>query len=152
MGNFIIAAILATTIGLYPAALNVSKADIEAATATPQPAVVQPVPVALETHRVWVTAYSSSPDETDDTPFITALGTQVRDGIVATNLLPFGTKLKIPALFGEKVFVVEDRMHRRKKNIIDIWMPSKAEALRFGASYTDVVIVTSETLPLALKK
>ena len=40
----------------------------------------------------WVTAYSSTPEETDDTPFVTASGTSVRDGVIATNFLEFGTK------------------------------------------------------------
>jgi len=98
-----------------------------------------------------ITAYSSSPDETDSTPFTTAMGTEVHDGIVATNFLPFGTKIQIPALFGNKTFTVEDRMNRRIKNGMDIWMPSKAKALRFGANYADVVIIgknagTGETL------
>lgn len=81
---------------------------------------------------VYLTAYSSNFDETDDDPFITALGTYVRDGVVATNLLPFKTKIVIPELFGDKIFVVEDRMHKRLKNVIDIWMPSKEKALEFG--------------------
>ena len=88
-----------------------------------------------------VTAYSSSPDETDSTPFITAMGTEVHDGIVATNILPFGTKIQIPSLFGNKIFTVEDRMNRRMKNVMDIWMPSKTKALRFGANYADVIII-----------
>src|SRR3989338_6396754 len=45
--------------------------------------------IILETHEVWVTAYSSSPDETDDTPFITASGGDVRDGVMAAYFLPF---------------------------------------------------------------
>src|SRR3989344_3213041 len=59
------------------------------------------------------TAYSSTPDQTDDTPFITAKGTTVRDGIIAANFLPFGTRIKIPDIYGDKIFVVEDRMNRR---------------------------------------
>jgi len=47
---------------------------------------------------VVITAYSSTVDQTDDTPFITANGSFVRDGIVANNMLPFGTKIKIPEL------------------------------------------------------
>ncbi len=101
--------------------------------------------VTHKTHKVWVTAYSSTPDETDDTPFTTAMGTRVHVGIVATNLLPFGTKIMIPALFGKNVFVVEDRMHERKKNNIDIWMPSKREALRFGARYAEIVVLKQES-------
>ncbi len=48
------------------------------------------------TIKVIVTAYSSSSLQTDSTPFITAAGTEVRDGIIANNLLAFGTKVKIP--------------------------------------------------------
>lgn len=91
--------------------------------------------------KVWITAYSSSPDETDDTPNTTASQTRVRDGIVAANFLPFGTLIKIPEFFGDKIFVVEDRLHRRKKWVVDIWMPSKEEALEFGSYLTNIVVV-----------
>lgn len=94
-----------------------------------------------QTLDLWLTAYSSTPEETDDTPFITASGTTVRDGIVATNLLPFGTKVQIPEYFGDKVFVVEDRMHARKTNNLDIWMGSKQEALKFGVSYATILVL-----------
>ncbi|MDP3003980.1 MAG: hypothetical protein Q8N43_00505, partial [Candidatus Azambacteria bacterium] len=40
-----------------------------------------------KTMKVVLTAYSSTPDQTDDTPFITASNTRVRDGIVAANFL-----------------------------------------------------------------
>ncbi|MBU4466828.1 hypothetical protein KKF47_02055, partial [Patescibacteria group bacterium] len=56
--------------------------------------------IVLETIPMTITAYSSTVWETDDTPFITAAGTQTRDGVIASNLLPFGTKVKIPKLFG----------------------------------------------------
>lgn len=91
---------------------------------------------------VTLTAYSSAPEETDDTPFITASNTRTRDGIVATNFLPFGTKIKIPEYFGDKVFTVEDRMHRRKEGFVDIWMPTKSAALKFGiAKAAEIVVV-----------
>ncbi len=91
---------------------------------------------------VVVTAYSSTPWETQGDPFITAAGTQVRSGIIANNLLSFGTKIKIPELYGEKVFVVEDRMNSRKSNYhIDIWFPSHAEALNFGAKKTYIEVL-----------
>jgi len=91
-----------------------------------------------------ITAYSSSPDETDSTPFITADGTRVHRGVVASNVLPFGTKIEIPALFGNEVFTVEDRMSPRIKNTIDIWMPSKTAALRFGAHYANILILPNQ--------
>ncbi|MDO8655205.1 MAG: hypothetical protein Q7R48_02135, partial [bacterium] len=81
---------------------------------------------------VTTTAYSSTPDQTDDTPFTTASGTQVREGVVAANFLPIGTIIRMPDLYGDRVFTVEDRMHPRKGYQVDIWFPSKTEALRFG--------------------
>jgi len=102
---------------------------------------ISSTPTSPRTLLVWVTAYSSTPEETDDTPFITASGIEVQEGIIATNFLPFGTMIKIPALFGDEIFVVQDRMHRRKNNFIDIWMPTKEAAEQFGIYYTDIVIL-----------
>ena len=90
---------------------------------------------------MYVTAYSSSVDETDSTPFTTASGTRTRDGIVASNLFPIGTRLKVPELFGDRVLVVEDRMHSRFTDRIDVWMPSKWRALDFGKKRAAVEIV-----------
>lgn len=94
-----------------------------------------------ETIEVPITAYSSSVDETDDTPFITASGSYTADGVAAANFLPFGTKFRIPKIFGDKVFVVEDRMHRSYNYRIDIWFPSKEEAIQFGYQFTEVEIL-----------
>ncbi len=94
-------------------------------------AIVSDAP-AKSRQLVRLTAYSSSPEETDSTPFTTATGNTVRDGIIAANFLPFGTKVRIPSIYGNKVFVVDDRMHPRMVNVVDIWMPSKQAALQFG--------------------
>lgn len=88
-----------------------------------------------------ITGYSSRPEETDDTPFITASGTTVRDGIVATNLLPFGTKVRLPSLFGDKVFTVEDRMHSRYPDRLDVWFSEYENAKQFGKRYAIVEVV-----------
>jgi 3D (Asp-Asp-Asp) domain-containing protein len=79
-----------------------------------------------------ITGYSSSYDETDDTPWLTAAGTIARNGIAASNFLPLGTKIRIPKLFGQKTFVIEDRLHSRFYDRIDIWFPTKWEAKHFG--------------------
>ena len=103
--------------------------------------------IPTETREVWLTAYSSTPEETDDTPFTTALGTKTRDGIVAANFLPFGTRVKIPDVFGDKIFVVEDRMHPRKTDFLDVWMPSKQDALNLGIRRTNIIVLAPiETL------
>ncbi len=90
---------------------------------------------------VEASGYSSTPDQTDDSPFITAKGTYVRDGIIATNILPFGTLVKIPTVYGNKIFVVEDRMNRRYQNHIDIWFPDRETALEFGRRTVRIEII-----------
>lgn len=82
-----------------------------------------------------LTAYSSTVSQCDDSPFITADGTHVADGIVAANFLPFGTRVRIPALFGDKVFTVHDRMNARYDNRMDIWMADEKPALQFGIKH-----------------
>ena len=91
--------------------------------------------------KVTVTAYSSTPDQTDDTPFIAASGRHVYDGMIASNFLKFGTKVKIPALFGDKVFTVEDRMAKRYFHRIDVWFSTRLAADRFGIQEVEVVIL-----------
>ena len=96
----------------------------------------------IRTVKVVVTAYSSSPWETQGNPFVTASGNWVREGIIANNMLPFGTKVRMPDLFGQQVFVVEDRMHQRKGYYhIDVWFPSYREALNFGAKTTYIEVL-----------
>lgn len=106
--------------------------------------MVSPTPQwVVDTIPVVVTAYSSTVWQTDDTPFITASGTLVRDGIVATNILPMGTKIKMPDIYGDKVFVVEDRMHPSKRMHIDVWFEEYSDALNFGAKHTTIEVLGS---------
>jgi 3D (Asp-Asp-Asp) domain-containing protein len=93
---------------------------------------------------ITVTAYSSTPDQTDSTPFITANNTRVHDGVAAANFLPFKTKIKFPEIFGDKIFTIEDRMNRRFSDRIDIWMPSRAEARKFGMKKIKVEVLDNE--------
>ena len=96
----------------------------------------------IKTLPVIITAYSSTPGQTDDSPYITAAGTFVRDGIVANNLLAFGTKIRIPEIYDDKIFVVEDRMSWKKGNYhIDVWFPDYSGALAFGAKRTYIEIL-----------
>jgi len=83
---------------------------------------------------VVATAYSSTPDQTDDTPFTTANGKQVYDGLIAANWLPFGTRVKLPELFGDKIFTIDDRMNERYGyGRIDLWFDApRAVLMEFG--------------------
>ncbi|MFA6486154.1 MAG: hypothetical protein WCT40_02200 [Candidatus Magasanikbacteria bacterium] len=89
-----------------------------------------------------LTAYSSTVDQCDDDPFIAAWGDRVYDGMIAANWLPRGTKVKIPSLFGDKIFTVADRMNARYGyGRIDIWMSGpRAEVNKFGVQRAEVEI------------
>lgn len=91
------------------------------------------------------TAYSSDPAQTDDTPCITANGYDVCasgvENVVAANFLPFGTKIKIPDLFGDRIFIVQDRMNARYTYRVDLWMTSKERAINYGIRYIRIQIV-----------
>lgn len=91
--------------------------------------------------RVPTSAYTSRPQETDSTPFITADGTHVRDGIVAANFLKFGTKIRIPELFGDKIFEVHDRMNKRYNVKVDIWMDDLTRARQHGVRRVTIEVV-----------
>lgn len=88
-----------------------------------------------------ITAYSSTPDQTDDSPFIMASGKHVYDGAIAANFLPLGTKVKIPDMYGSKIFTVEDRMHSRFSDRMDIWMPTRSDAVKFGLRHARIEVV-----------
>lgn len=91
--------------------------------------------------KIIVTAYSSTPDQTDASPFVTANGTFVRDGIIACNFLPFGAKVRFPDYSGDKIYTVQDRMAWRNSHKMDIWMESRSLALEFGVKRLTVEIL-----------
>ena len=124
-------------------ALLAYPATIQADTAIPHPqstAISAPLAIT-DAKTVWVTAYTSDPDETSDHPLITASGGMVSDGVVAANFLPFGTQIEIPALFGNKIFTVEDRTSSKFAGRVDIWMPSVNQAINFGIQHAQIVIL-----------
>ncbi|KAA0206706.1 hypothetical protein EDM68_01220 [Candidatus Uhrbacteria bacterium] len=89
-------------------------------------------PTALKTIYMDSTSYTSRPQETDADPFVTADGSDVRDGIVATNVLPFGTKVRLPTVFGDRIFTVHDRMNARYSYRIDVWSNDLTKAKQYG--------------------
>lgn len=136
---FAIAVLAVLYTSLFPSNANAAKlamADVIWAQSWVPEEFVGVLPVAKERPKrvmyVTVTAYSSTPDQTDDTPFIAATGKRVHDGMVAANFLRFGTRVRFPDNFGDKNFFVEDRMHERFSDRMDIWMETREEALKFG--------------------
>ena len=95
----------------------------------------------VRTMVVPTTAYTSDVAETDSSPFTTADGSQVRDGIIAANFLPHGTRVRIPDYFGNKVFEVHDRMNKRYQTRVDIWMLNKSDAYAWGVRNVKIEIL-----------
>jgi len=99
------------------------------------------------TYNIWVTTYNSLSAQTDSTPCITASGFNLcendQENIIATNFLhlPFGTKVRFPELFGDKIFTVEDRMNSRYYGTADIWLRDNARAKTFGKKWTTIEIL-----------
>lgn len=88
-----------------------------------------------------VTFYTSSEDETDNTPHITASNQKTRSGIVANNCLPFGTRVIIDYTSYE----VQDRMNRRYGcSHFDIWVETKDVAYELGKQVHDVLLPIAE--------
>lgn len=132
---------------------NVNEAAAEDA---PQEDLVDPF-AGREVLEVTMTAYSSTVDQTDDSPFTTSTLQPVRSGIVAVSRdllaeqLPYGTTLRVLEAHGEgekcgawqipMLLEVQDTMHLRKRNQIDLWLPSRDEALQWGYCQATVEII-----------
>ncbi|WP_448568603.1 3D domain-containing protein [Thermus sp.] len=106
------------------------------------------------------TAYTSSVRETDRTPFVTATGMRTRLGVLAVSpdllrILPYGTKVRLRDLgtvqgrgrgqfnylFEGRIFVVADVMHPRMREKVDVWLPDRSTALRFGRRLVELEVV-----------
>jgi 3D (Asp-Asp-Asp) domain-containing protein len=89
---------------------------------------------------ITVTGYSSTPDQTDASPLMTAMNTTVHPGILALSrdlLREFtpGAPFRfgdIVELEGVGVFTVEDTMNPRFTKRADIWFGSREAAQRWG--------------------
>jgi 3D (Asp-Asp-Asp) domain-containing protein len=107
------------------------------------------------------TAYTSSPRETDRTPYVTATGMRTALGVIAVSrdllrTLPYGTRVRLKDLgsvqgrgkgrfdylFQNRVFVVADAMHPRMREKLDVWLPDRALALQFGRRLLEVEVVS----------
>ena len=92
-----------------------------------------------------ITAYNSDVAQTDDSPCITANGFNVcehgEEDTIAANFLKFGTKVKIPELYGDRIFVVRDRMNAKHPNRVDIWMKDKTSAIKFGVKTAKIQVL-----------
>jgi 3D (Asp-Asp-Asp) domain-containing protein len=135
-------------------AAKIAGQGVATSTPTGLPADIDPATVAtssaptvkvIRTSTHVITAYNSEAAQTDDSPCITANGFNVCthgvEDTIAANFLKFGTKVQIPELFGDRVFVVRDRMNKRYTNHVDVWMKAKSDAKQFGVKVAKIHVV-----------
>ncbi len=91
-----------------------------------------------------VTAYTASPDETDESPVLTASNRPVRLGTVAVsqdlykNGWSFGKKVYIDSL---GVYEINDLVGSQHKRRIDVFMNDRTKALRFGIQSRKITLL-----------
>jgi len=92
-----------------------------------------------------ITSYNSEAAQTDGSPCTTANMFNVCEhGIedtIAANFLKFGTKVRIPELFGNRIFTVRDRMNTRYPDRVDVWMINKEDSKNFGVRRARIEVV-----------
>lgn len=110
-------------------------------------ALVSPIKevTVIKTYQIPVTSYSSTVDQCDSTPCITANGFDLcahnQEDVIAANFLPFGTKVRMPEIFGDRIFTVQDRMNARYYYRADVWMRTREAAQKFGLVYTKLEVI-----------
>jgi len=102
---------------------------------------------------VRMTAYPPDRRHTDDSPYVTAFNTRVRRGILAVsrdleNVYGWSYGKEV-VILGVGRFVVEDRMHRRHRASVDIWVPTVREAVIVGGSFRLARCTSGETDPFS---
>ena len=96
-----------------------------AATASPNTKLEAANTLTEPAQRFTATAYAL--------PGRTASGQTVRRGLIAADKsLPLGTRVRLDAGNYSGEYLVADRGSRVRGRIIDIWVPSNGEAVRFG--------------------
>lgn len=101
---------------------------------------------------VTATAYTARPEETNENPWLSACGVQLKetDKVIAVSRdlessgLTCGTRITI-STFDDQIFTVQDRTAARWKNKIDIFMGSNLQkALEWGKRKVTIQIVDDQ--------
>lgn len=120
-------------------------------------------PIANPRYVLRATAYNSLASQTDSTPDITATGARTRFGIVAVSRdvlsqdIPYGSLIRIrdlgnyytgrgagkyqSLLDGQGLFIVEDTMHARKRQQVDVWFEALSSANSWGIRRVEVEVI-----------
>lgn len=137
-------------------------AAAEAPATTPAISIAVQGPTANPRFLLRGTGYNSHEGQTDSTPFITSTGARTGFGVLAVSRdllssdLPYGSLVRIKdlgnyhtgrgvgafqGLLGDHLFVVEDTMHARKTNQVDIWFESYSQAVSWGVRKVEVELI-----------
>jgi len=107
--------------------------------------IIGKIPI-INSRNVRTTAYNALESQTDSTPTICAWGDKIHEGVVAISR----DLEKLGLIRNKKIYIekkgnkiVKDRMHRRKRNQIDIFMESKKKAEKFGRQTLNIVWIKS---------
>jgi len=123
---------------------QVADSSTSASSSTP-PISPGSAPKVVKTTQHVITAYNSEVSQTDDDPCTTADGFNLckngKEDSIAANFLKFGTKVRIPELFGDRVFVVRDRMNVKHADRVDVWMKNHNEAMQFGVKVAKIEVL-----------
>jgi 3D (Asp-Asp-Asp) domain-containing protein len=84
-------------------------------------------------------------------PGRTASGTGVRRGLIAADhrVLPLGSRVRIDAGDYSGEYLVADRGSAVRGRLIDIWVPSTREAMRFGRRPVRLTVLSFGSRPAA---
>jgi 3D (Asp-Asp-Asp) domain-containing protein len=116
----------------------------------------------VPTYTLKSTAYNSHVSQTDSSPDVTATGATTAFGVIAVSRdmlgdIPYGSLVKIKdlgsyrsgrgegkfqdMLDSQGLFVVEDTMHPRKLEQIDVWFADESQALSWGVRKVELEVV-----------
>jgi 3D (Asp-Asp-Asp) domain-containing protein len=100
--------------------------------------------LSLNAEKYTATAYSLSGR--------TASGACVRRGLIAADhrMLPLGSRVRIDAGNYSGEYLVADRGSAVRGRLIDIWVPSSHEAMRFGRRPVRLTVLSFGSRPAAL--
>jgi 3D (Asp-Asp-Asp) domain-containing protein len=84
-------------------------------------------------------------------PGRTASGATVRRGLIAADhrVLPLGSRVRIDAGNYSGEYLVADRGSAVRGRLIDIWVPSAREAMRFGRRPVRLTVLSFGSRPAA---
>ena len=104
----------------------------------PPPQVENDLGNRTESFEATITCYNSLPEQTDSTPFITAYNEPVREGLIANNYYPKGTKVIIEG----KEYFVGDRMNKKYgKEYFDIWSSNIEFCKKWGVKKVKFIVL-----------